>query len=113
MLETAIKFNLTPTLTLAEHFELEAQLLRQSRLYWPFVPAPTHPQHKPLAVIGHLRRLADVLNSGCSSIAEYYEGLLLTTLNLLRFDFMRQHHPRILLSAAMVCQGLAGRPQIV
>jgi hypothetical protein len=102
---TAIKFNLTPSLSLAEHYGMEQMLLHQTRLDRPIVPDPLHPQYKALAAISHLRRLADVLTGGCSGdMAEYYEGLLLATLKLLRHEFLNQHHRRIILSAAMLCR---------
>jgi len=106
-LETAIKFNLTVTESLAQYQQLEAQLLGQTRLDRPFVPATSHPDYKALAVIGYLRRLADTLTGGVPAMTEYNVGLLLTTLNLLRFDFMGSQHGQIWLSAAMLCHHLS------
>jgi hypothetical protein len=106
-LETTIKFVLTPNLNLTEHYQLEQKLLSQTRLDRPIRPSRAQLFYKPITVINHLRRLADPL-TGCSpDMTEYYEGLLLATLNLLRLNFMRPHHLRILLSASMLCQQLS------
>lgn len=105
-LETAIKFNLTPVSSLEQFYQLEAFLLQQTRIGHPVSAPPAHPFHKPLAVIGQLRQLADPFTGSDQDMAEYHLGLLLTTLNLLRFDFMRDHHQKALLSAAMLCQHL-------
>ncbi|MFQ5610640.1 MAG: response regulator [Anaerolineae bacterium] len=105
-LETAIKFNLTPMNSLEEFHAFEAQLLGQTQIGQPVMPSASHSHFKPLAVIGHLRGLADPFTGSNQDMLEYNIGLLLTTLNLLRFDFMGEHHWRILLSAAMLCQHL-------
>jgi hypothetical protein len=105
-LETSIKFTLTQDLSLAQHYQLEKKLLDQTRLDRPIRPSHPHPFYKPLITINQLRRLADLL-TGCSpDMTEYNEALLLATLNLLRLDFLRSQHSRILLSASMLCQSL-------
>lgn len=106
-LETALKFKLTPIPNLANYQRFEEILLGQSRLDQPYLPRPNHPYHKPLAVIGYLRRLADTLSGSGPAMTEYLTALLLSTLNLLRLASFRMHYAKILLSAALLCERLS------
>jgi hypothetical protein len=106
-LETAIKFNLAGINDLAEFQRFERRLLSQTRLGQPSDFSPRHPYHKPLAVTSYLRRLADPLAGAHNEVTEYYWGLLLTTLNLLRLEPLRPQWRKALLSAALVCERLA------
>jgi CheY-like chemotaxis protein len=105
-LETAIKFNLTPIATLQEYQEFETVLLSQKRLDQPpLVDAyPRHP--KAIEVISYLRKIADSFTGANKDMVEYNSALLLQTLNLLRLDFLKAHHTKVLLSAALLCEWL-------
>jgi ActR/RegA family two-component response regulator len=105
-LETVIKFNLTEVESLDDYQRLEARLVEQTRLNRPVVVSSRHPCHKPLAVIGYLRSLADNFAGSNNTMAEYNLALMLTTLNLLRLEFMQDRHRAVLLSAAMLCERL-------
>jgi len=113
-LETGIKFNLTPTLDMAQRAEFERLLLAQPELGAPVACAETEPYAKAAAVIFHLRSLAaDALGFGADS-TEYYAALLLQSLNLLRLGFLHRGHEQhsrgqVLLSAALLCQRLGQR----
>lgn len=105
-LETVIKLRLTPVADLAAYMELERSLLDQTHLdRFPTIRR-NHPHAKALHVLAHLRHLADLLTGQDSSMREYNLALLLQTLNLLRFDFMRAHHAKALLSAALLTEWL-------
>lgn len=108
-LETAIKFNLVEINDLVEYYRFERRLLEQSRLDQPVEVGPRHPYRKPLKVIGYLRELANQWAGRNNEMTEYFWALLLTTLNLLRLDFMQEKHRKILLSAAMLCERLESR----
>jgi CheY-like chemotaxis protein len=110
VLETAIKFNLAENKDINVFHDLDAVLLRQTRLDHLRIPTG-HAQSKVLTVLAHLRHLAANLNGVNHNMAEYNASLLLATLNLLRFDFMREHHPLALLSAAHLCQWLENGTQ--
>ena len=103
VLETAIKFNLAEDGDLALFHDLDAVLLKQTRLDQIKIPT-AHAQAKVLHTLAHLRRLAANLNGVNHHMDEYNAALLLATLNLLRFDFMRDQHQKALLSAACLCQ---------
>ncbi len=105
VLETAIKFNLAENGDLGVFHDLDEILYRQTRLNHLRVPTG-HAQAKVLTVLGYLRQLAANLNGVNHSLAEYNASLLLATLNLLRFDFLRDQHEKALLSAARLCQWL-------
>ena len=105
VLETAIKFNLANCVDLTAFRDLDDVLLKQTQLDHLRIPTG-HAQAKVLHTLAHLRRLAGSLNGVSDSMAEYNASLLLATLNLLRFDFMRDHHQQALLSAARLCQWL-------
>ena len=106
-LETAIKFNLAEIDDLAEYQRFERRLLEKTKLNEPVEVATRNPLYKPLSVVGHLRKLADPLAGSTNEMTEYYWGLLLTTLNLLRLETLRPQWRKALLSAAMVCEKLA------
>lgn len=106
-LETAIKFGLAESDDLAEHQRFERRLLEQTKLNEPVEISPRNALHKPVTVIGHLRKLADPMAGSTNEMTEYYWGLLLTTLNLLRLEPLRPHWRKALLSAALVCERLA------
>lgn len=105
-LETAIKFNLAGIDDLAEFQRFERRLLSQTRLDQSVEFALRHPRHKPLAVISQVRKLADPLAGANNEATEYYWGLLLTTLNLLRLPMMQSQRRKALLSAALICERL-------
>jgi len=105
-LETAIKFDLTAYAELDDFRALETHLLQQTQLDDPILPESAHPYAKPLAVIGHLRKQAYLFTGHARPMREYNVGLLLTTLNLLRLDFLRAAFPAVLLSAALLCEWL-------
>jgi hypothetical protein len=60
-----------------------------------------------LSDIGYLRNIADNFTGTDKGMVEYNIALLLQTLNLLRLEIFRPQHPKILLSAAMLCEWLA------
>ena len=62
--------------------------------------------YKPFTVVSHLRKLADPMAGATNEMTEYFWGLLLTTLNLLRLEPLRPHWRKALLSAALVCERL-------
>lgn len=105
VLETAIKFNLANCIDLTAFRDLDDVLLKQTQLGHLRIPT-AHSQSKALHTLAHLRRLAASLNGVSDDMAEYNASLLLATLNLLRFDFMRDYHQQALLSAARLCQRL-------
>jgi DNA-binding response OmpR family regulator len=105
-LETAIKFNLTLISDLETYRQFEEYLLTQTRINQLLAPDPGHPHHKALSAIGYLRNIADNFTGTDKGMVEYNIALLLQTLNLLRLDFMRPHHFKILLSASMLCDVL-------
>lgn len=105
-LETAIKFNLAGFDDLAEYRRFEALLASQKRIDQPVQPDPGDPHQKALAIIGHLRRLADAHTGSGNDMREYNSALLLATLNLLRLEFMAGQHLKALLSAGMLCETL-------
>lgn len=106
-LETAIKFNLTPIDRLADQAVLEKWLVCQRRIDVLDLPSEDHVHYKPLAVIGHLRRLADNFTGADKDMEEYNVGLLLTTLKYLSLEGLdTAKRQRALLSAAMLCEAL-------
>jgi CheY-like chemotaxis protein len=106
-LETAIKFNLTPIVDLEAYRQFEEYLLSQKRINQLLTPDPDHLHHKALSDIGYLRNIADNFTGTDKGMVEYNIALLLQTLNLLRLEIFRPQHPKILLSAAMLCEWLA------
>jgi CheY-like chemotaxis protein len=106
-LETAIKFNLTSISGLETYRQFEEYLLTQQKINRPLTPELAHPHYKALAAIGYLRNIADNFTGTDRDMIEYNMALLLQTLNLLRLDIFRPQHPKILLSAAMLCEWLA------
>lgn len=107
-LETVIKFSLAEITDLVEYKRFEHRLVGQQRIDRPVQPTPDDPHFKPLAVIAHLRSLADSLTGRTTDMTEYNTALVLTTLNLLRLEFMgKQQHVQALLSAAMLCAQLS------
>lgn len=105
-LETAVKFNLTPIADLEVYRQFEEYLLAQKQINRPPTPDPGYPYARALAAIGHLRNIADNFTGTDKDMVEYNIALLLQTLNLLRLNFMRPHHLKILLSASMLCEWL-------
>ena len=106
-LETAIKFNLAEIDDLAEYQRFERRLLEQIKLNEPVEMGTRNSLYKPFTVVSHLRKLADPMAGATNEMPEYYWGLLLTTLNLLRLEPLRPHWRKALLSAALVCERLA------
>ncbi len=107
-METVIKFSLAGIADLNTFLRFEQRLANQARIDQPPQPPPDDPHAKSLAVIGYLRRLADSYTGSGSDMIEYKTALLLSTLNLLRLDFMAAQHRQALLSAALLCQNLCG-----
>lgn len=106
-LENTIKLRLAETVNLVDYYDLEMLLARQTRLDQPHLLPNTHPYHKVVTTINHLRYLADILTGTTPGIAEYYEALLLTTLNSLRYHSLsKQQAQQALLSAALLCEYL-------
>ena len=85
-LETAIKFNLAEIDDLAEYQRFERRLLEQTKLNEPVEMGTRNSLYKPFTVVSHLRKLADPMAGATNEMTEYYWGLLLTTLNLLRLE---------------------------
>jgi DNA-binding response OmpR family regulator len=107
-LETVIKFSLTNIEQLSDHRQFEQLLLSQTRIDQPVVLPDHHPQLKALRTISFLRSniAAPLTGIHNTNMVEYNVSLLLATLNLLRLDFLRTQHTRVLLSAALLCQWL-------
>jgi CheY-like chemotaxis protein len=108
-LETAIKLNLVSDITLQEYAELESYLLRQNRIDKLDLPAEDHPLYKPLAVIAHLRGLADILTGVDKGMDQYNLGLFMTALKVLGIEAFEKHRVKALLSASMLCDRLPTR----
>ena len=106
-LETALKFGLAEIDDLAEYQRFEKRLLEQTKLNEPVEMGTRNSLYKPFTVVSHLRKLADPMAGGTNEMTEYYWGLLLTTLNLLRLEPLRPQWRKALLSAALVCERLA------
>ena len=77
------------------------------KLNEPIDVGARNPLYKPLNVVSYLRKLADPLAGSNNEMTEYFWGLLLTTLNLLRLESLRPQWRKALLSAALVCERLA------
>jgi ActR/RegA family two-component response regulator len=105
-LETALKFNLLETEGLAEFQRFDRRLLKQTKLTEPVEVGIRSQSYKPLTVISHLRKLADPMAGSTNEMTEYFWGLLLTTLNLLRLETLRPRRREALLSASMLCERL-------
>lgn len=105
-LETALKFNLAEIDDLAEYQRFEKRLLEQTKLTEPVEMGTRNSFYKPFTVVSHLRKLADPMAGSTNEMKEYYWGLLLTTLNLLRLEALRPQWRKALLSAALLCEKL-------
>lgn len=105
-LETAIKFGICSFASPAEYREFEQLLLQQEWMDEPVSVDLDHRFYKPLAVIGHLRKIADLFTGAAKEMNEYEVGLLLTTLNLCGIKFYESRLEQIVLSAAMLCDKL-------
>lgn len=110
-LETAIKFNFAPTVTLQEYAELESYLLCQDRIDELSLPEEDHPLYKPIAVIAHLRRLADILTGVDKGMDQYNLGLFMTALKVLGIEAFEDQRKKALLSASMLCERLREIPK--
>jgi hypothetical protein len=106
-LETALKFRLAEIDDLGDYQRFEKRLLDQVKLNEPIEVGARNSFCKPLTVVCYLRKLADPMAGATNEMMEYYWGLLLTTLNLLRLEAYRPHWRRALLSAALLCERLA------
>jgi hypothetical protein len=114
-LETVIKFSLTQIDRLDEHLQFEQLLLNQKRIDQSMMLPDQHPQIKALHTIAYLRShiAAPLTGMRNTDMVEYNASLLLATLNLLRLDFLRAQHTKILLSASLLCQWLQVNRQSV
>jgi CheY-like chemotaxis protein len=107
-LETALKFGLAEIDDLGDYQRFEKRLLDQVKLNEPIEVGARNPLCKPLTVASHLRKLADPMAGSTNEMTEYFWGLLLTTVNLLRLEPYRPHWRKALLSAALLCERLGG-----
>lgn len=113
-LETDIKFNLMQNSDLAELYPFEHALLspKQFKETVPIMEFSSTKIRKAYKVIAALREVVTKSLSLEGDMREYYEALLLNTLNMLRLRHIKaSKKEHALLSASLICQRLDRWPK--
>lgn len=108
-LETDIKFNLLSEADLHVLLSFEQALLAPARFRddTPTLTFESEHLDRTYQIVAHLRHIASTLIPGVGDMREYYQALLLHTLNILRLRHISDRKKlHALLSAALICQKL-------